>query len=337
MHKSRNSSRVLSGVRATGDLHLGNYLGAIRRWVARQNEAECFFFIADLHGLTQLGPEHDASEFRNRRLLTAATFLAAGVTPDKATLFFQSEVRYHTELLWYLASVARKGELERMTQWKDKSGTNQAGASTGLFIYPVLMAADILMYDADEVPVGDDQRQHVEATRDWAERFNTYFGKTFVVPTATVPPQGARVMDLLAPGSKMAKSSDGAGTLFLTDDNDVLRTKIRRAVTDADKSIHRGKEKPGIPNLINLYSAVAQIDPTHVEALFSSASYGQLKESLADAVIKVIEPIRGRTQELMQDQAELQRLLDEGAERASAVAEVTCRRAKAALGLAGRD
>jgi tryptophanyl-tRNA synthetase len=326
------TKRVLSGVRATGDLHIGNYLGAIQQWLDMQRSADCFFFIADLHGLTEIDARHNAAEFYQRRLKTAATFIASGVTNEQSTLFFQSSVPYHVELMWYLSSIARKGELERMTQWKDKAGDDQAGASAGLFTYPVLMAADILMYGADEVPVGDDQRQHVEVTRDWAERFNKYFGDTFTIPTATIPPQGARVMDLLAPSSKMAKSSGGAGTLFLTDDNDTLRSKVRRAVTDADKSIRRSREKPGITNLINLYGALTRSTPDEVESLFDGLSYGDFKDATADAVIAVVEPIRGSIQVLLADSSYLLDVLDEGAVRARQVAEQTCIRVRNALG-----
>jgi tryptophanyl-tRNA synthetase len=326
-------NRVLSGVRASGDLHLGNYLGAMRQWIDMQREHDCYFFIADLHGLTELSIGHNAEEFRDRRLTTAATFIASGIDPTSATLFFQSDVRYHTELLWYLSAVARKGELERMTQWKDKAGKDQAGASAGLFTYPILMAADILMYNADEVPVGDDQRQHVEVARDWAERFNTYAGETFVVPKSTIPKQGARIMDLLSPSRKMAKSETGAGTLFLGDSNDVLIAKVMRAVTDADTSIVRSREKPGITNLINLYAALTYGTPEKVEVTFDGRRYGDFKRAVADVVVATIEPIRERTRELLEGPEELRSLLDAGAVQANAVAGETCGRVRQAIGL----
>ena len=326
--------RLLSGVRATGGLHLGNYLGAIRQWVESQDSNECFYFIADLHGLTDLQANHDASAFVEARLRTAATYLAAGVNPNKATLFFQSTIPQHTELMWYLATVARKGELERMTQWKDKVGIDSAGASASLFMYPILMASDILLYDTQEVPVGDDQRQHVEVARDWAERFNSYFGRTLVVPKALVPTAAARIMDLQGPSKKMSKSGNlGQGTLFLNDSPDRLRSKIKRAVTDGDHEIRRSRAKPGITNLIEIYGALTQRSGADVEIDFRGRSYGELKDVVADAVIETIEPIRSRTAEFLADRAELARILRAGAEKAVDVAEATCSRVRSALGL----
>lgn len=327
-------TRVLSGIRATGDLHLGNYLGAIRQWVELQNTSDCFFFIADLHGLTSVGPEHSGQEFESQRMRTGAAFLASGLDPNKATLFLQSAVPQHTELLWYLSTVARKGELERMTQWKDKAGKNQAGASATLFFYPVLMAADILLYDADEVPVGDDQRQHVEVTRDWAERFNGYFGPVFGLPRATVPPEGARVMDLQAPGQKMSKSSGSdLGVVFLDDPPDKVRHKIRRAVTDAAEAVRWSREQPGVSNLLEIYAATTRTTVELAQEAFAGSRYGDFKNTVADAVVSELDPIRGRMIDYQADRGELARQLGIGSDRASGIAEKTCERVRAALGV----
>jgi len=326
--------RVLSGVRASGDLHLGNYLGALRQWVSTQDDRESFYFIADLHGLTEVGQGHNPVDFAEKRLRTAAAFLAAGLDPSRVTLFFQSSIPQHTEVMWYLSTVARKGELERMTQWKDKASGDEVGASAGLFVYPILMASDILLYDADEVPVGDDQRQHVEVTRDWAARFNSYFGTTFVIPEAVLPPEAARVMDLQYPEAKMSKSAaSGLGSLLLDDSADDLRSKIRRAVTDADTSIHRSREKPGVTNLIEIHAALTRRTPEEVEREFVGKTYSEFKNAVADAVISELSPIGRRIEELLGDRGEISRLLSIGAERAREVAERTCLRAREALGV----
>lgn len=328
------SGRLLSGIRATGQLHLGNYLGALRQWVDTQAQNDCFYFIADLHGLTDAGRHHDAKAFAESRFKTAATYLSAGLDPTKVTLFLQSAVPQHTELMWYLATVARKGELERMTQWKDKAGGNQAGASAALFVYPVLMASDILLYDADQVPVGDDQRQHVEVARDWATRFNSYYGDTFVIPSATTPPIAARIMDLQRPGSKMSKSARSQeGTLFIDDSPDELRDKIRRAVTDGGREIRRAPDKPGLSNLIDIYSGISNVDYASVEERFIGATYAVFKDAVADEVIRALSPIREGAQAYVADRDALARVLTLGAERAQATAEATCARARQSLGV----
>lgn len=326
-------TRVLSGIRATGDLHLGNYLGAVRQWVATQSDKDCYYFIADLHGLTEIDQGHSAPEFEHRRLKTAATFLACGLDPDQVTLFFQSAIPSHTELTWYVSSVARVGELERMTQWKDKAGTNQAGSSAGLFIYPVLMAADILLYDADEVPVGDDQRQHVEFARDWAGRFNSYFGETFILPKAVIPEEGARVMDLQRPEDKMSKSGSDRGVILLDDDDDTIAAKFRRAVTDSGSGVEYTEGNLGVANLLEIFAALSEISLADAVDQFEGRQYSELKQALADAAIEVIRPIRSRTAEIMDDRAELRRLMAIGTTRAALVAEATTVRARAALGV----
>lgn len=325
--------RTISGVRATGDLHLGNYLGAIKGWVNEQDDREQLLFIADLHGLTNIDARHDARRFSSNRLATAAAFLACGIDPHKSTLFIQSSIPFHTELMWYLAGVARKGELERMTQWKTIAGDNQPGQSAALFNYPLLMAGDILLYDAEQVPVGDDQRQHVEITRDWADRFNTYFGETFTMPVAVIPAAGARVKDLQRPETKMSKSTSTKGAIFLSDSADAIRDKVMRATTDKGDQIFRSREKPGITNLLDIFCALTGQDPADTEHAFHGRTYRDLKSALVDAVEGTVAPIRQRADQLMGDPAELGRLLDIGSERAYEIAEKTIVRVRNAVGV----
>lgn len=325
--------RIISGVRATGDLHLGNYLGAIKGWVDCQDYTDALYFIADQHGLTNVGAHHDAQEFSRSRLTTAAIFIASGIDPEKSTLFIQSRIPHHTELMWYVASVARKGELERMTQWKTIAGDNQPGQSAALFAYPLLMTADILLYDAEQVPVGDDQKQHVEITRDWAERFNTYFGETFTMPEAIVPPAGARVKDLQSPTTKMSKSTSTKGAIFLMDPADVIRDKVMRATTDRGDEIFRSREKPGITNLLEIFCALTMQDPVETEHAYRGRTYRDLKLAVVDAIEATVAPIRQRVDQLMGDPAELGRLLDIGSERALTIAEKTIGRVRNAVGV----
>jgi tryptophanyl-tRNA synthetase len=324
--------RRLSGVRATGRLHLGNYLGALRQWVEQQEDADNFFFIADLHGLTDAASEHDPVAFKHARLSTAAMYLAVGIDPSVSTLFFQSDVPEHTDLMWFLSSVAKKGELERMTQWKDKKGKG-GGASSALFFYPVLMAADILLYDADEVPVGDDQRQHVEMARDWAIRFNHHFGNAFIVPSAVIPPAGARVMDLQRPNEKMSKSAKGEGTIYLDDSDDEVVRKIKRAVTDSAGVVASDPERPGISNLVELYATIENSTTEEVTNKYEGQGYGVFKQDLADRMVELVRPIRDRVEGLRDDPHELHRQLSLGADRAQSVAHATAARAAEALGL----
>lgn len=328
--------RTLSGIRATGELHLGNYVGAVRQWVASQDERENFFFIADLHGLTNISGPFNSEAFRKSRLDAIATFIAAGIDPERSTIFLQSSVPHHTELMWYLAAVARKNELERMTQWKDKQRENTVH-SAAMFLYPTLMASDILLYQADEVPVGEDQRQHVEVTRDWAIRFNRAVGKeVFSVPNVVIPEEGGRIMDLLRPRVKMSKSNlTTQGVIFLDDTNVEIATKMSRASTDSDRRVITSEDKPGISNLISIYSSMTGITPTQVEARFSEADYSSFKEAVAEAVIAQIGPIREKKHELLSDPGELQRLINLGGDRAFAVAEATIARVRDSLGLGG--
>ncbi|MCU1614356.1 MAG: tryptophanyl-tRNA synthetase [Frankiales bacterium] len=315
--------RVLSGIQPTaGSFHLGNYLGALRQWVALQETTEAFYCVVDLHAITQ---DWNPDELRQNTLTSAAQLLALGVDPARSTLFVQSHVPEHVRLSWVLECIARFGEASRMTQFKDKSQREGAeGSSVGLFTYPVLMAADILAYQADQVPVGDDQRQHLELTRDLATRFNSRFGRTFTVPSGFIPEAGARVMDLQSPGKKMSKSLPPAGCVFLLDEPSVTAKKIRSAVTDTGREVVADPvNKPGVTNLLGIHSALSGRSVADLEQHFAGRGYGDLKKELAEVVADVVTPIRTRTQELVDDRAELERILAAGAARAREVAGVT--------------
>ena len=313
--------RVLSGIQPSGDQQLGNYLGAIKGWVERQSDKENFFCIVDLHALTAL---QDPEELRRQTRSLAALLFAAGLDPDQCAVFIQSHVTAHAEACWVLNCVTPVGWLERMTQYKDKAGGRES-VSTGLLDYPVLMAGDILLYDAHEVPVGDDQRQHVELTRDIAQRFNHQFGETFVVPEAVIPQVGARVMGLNDPAVKMSKSFAhirGHAVRMLDDPKEIERT-FKRAVTDSGNEIRFSDdpERAGVNNLLGIYKVVTGRTEAESEADFASArGYGDLKARVAEVVIEELAPIRERYYELMDDVAELDRLLARGAEQARAVA-----------------
>ena len=326
--------RVLSCIQPTGSVHLGNYLGALVNWVSGQHDGDVFHGIVDLHALTAIDTPGVIGE---QTLELAAMLFACGLDPDVATIFVQSHIHEHTELAWIMECTVSYGELSRMTQFKDKSARREAEfVSAGLFTYPALQAADILLYDADEVPVGDDQRQHIEITRDIAVRFNHRFGDTFVLPKAVHPKAGARVMDLQEPTSKMSKSATSdSGLVYLLDDNASISKKFKRAVTDSDGEVkYDVANKPGISNLLDILSAATgkPID----ELVSQYSQYGTLKSDTGDAVIAVVEPIRTRFQELMQDKGELARLLSIGNERARSVAAVTLQRAHSAIGLLPR-
>ncbi|SHN82842.1 tryptophanyl-tRNA synthetase [Geodermatophilus obscurus] len=312
--------RVLSGIQPTaGSFHLGNHLGALRQWVALQDTAEAFYCVVDLHAITM---DWDPEELRRNTLTAAAQLLALGVDPGRSTLFVQSHVPEHVQLSWVLECLARFGEASRMTQFKDKSqreGT--AGSSVGLFTYPVLMAADILIYRATQVPVGDDQRQHLELTRDLVTRFNGRFGDTFALPEGIIPEGAARVMDLQSPDKKMSKSLPPAGCVLLLDDPKVTAKKIRSAVTDTGREVVADPVgKPGITNLLTIHSALSGTSVPELEERFAGRGYGDLKKELAEVVVDFVTPVRQRTQELLDDPAELQRTLAQGASRAREVA-----------------
>jgi tryptophanyl-tRNA synthetase len=324
-------TRVFSGIKPSGEMHLGNYLGAVRQWVAQQGEHDALYCVVDLHAMTEA---FDHAELTAATRQTATALLAAGLDPGRCILFVQSHVGAHAELTWILNCVATFGELRRMTQFKEK-GKGQESVSMGLFDYPVLMAADILLYDTDEVPVGDDQRQHLELTRDVAIRFNHRFGDTLVVPKATVPPVGARVMDLQDPTSKMSKSIDSPqGTVLMLDPPDVITKKIKSAVTDSGTDIrYDPAAKPGISNLLEIYAAATDSDVTKATAEFDGQGYGTFKASVADAVVELLSPVHERYQELAADPSEVARQLETGAEKARAIAEPVLERTRQAVGL----
>jgi tryptophanyl-tRNA synthetase len=325
---------VLSCIQPTGSVHLGNHLGALINWVAGQHEGDVYHGIVDLHALTVVDTP---GLIGDQTVELAAMLFAVGLDPQVATVFVQSHIHEHSELSWIMECTVSYGELSRMTQFKDKSAKREGEfISAGIFTYPALMAADILLYDADEVPVGDDQRQHVEITRDVAIRFNHRFGDTFTVPRAVHPKAGARVMDLQDPTSKMSKSAAAdAGIVYMLDDNAAIEKKFKRAVTDNDGEVRYDRQaKPGVSNLLDILSACTG---TPVETLATSyTQYGPLKKDTADAVISVVEPIRARYGELMADRGELARLLRIGNDRARTVAASTLARVHSAVGLMPR-
>ncbi|WP_348786770.1 tryptophan--tRNA ligase [Leifsonia sp. NPDC080035] len=329
--------RLYSGMQPSAEsLHLGNYVGALLQWKQLQTTHDAFFSVVDLHAITVA---QDPEELRQKTRRTAAQYIAAGIDPSASTLYVQSHVPAHAQLAWVLNTITGFGEASRMTQFKDKSAKQGAEAtSVGLFAYPVLMAADILLYDTEVVPVGDDQRQHVELTRDLAERFNSRFGETFVVPQAMILKDGARIYDLQNPQSKMSKSADsGAGIIWVLDEPDATRKKIMRAVTDTDGVVSYDREgKPGISNLLSIYSALSGRPIESIEVEYDGKGYGDFKKGLVEVVVDTLSPVRERTLELLADPAELDRILDGNAERASAVAEVTLAKAYEAIGLLRR-
>ncbi|MEA2973517.1 MAG: tryptophanyl-tRNA synthetase [Actinomycetota bacterium] len=322
-------ARVLSGIKPTGHVHLGNYLGALRHWVAEQHEADTFYTVVDLHALTI---EHDPVQLRERTLELVRMLVAVGLDPDVATLFVQSHVPAHAELSWLMEATVTYGELHRMIQFKEKSD-GQESVRAALLTYPALMAADILLYDADRVPVGEDQRQHLELARDLAIRFNHHYGETFVVPEATVPTVGARIMDLQDPTSKMGKSSaSGAGTVYLLDDPAEVAKKIRRAVTDADGEVRYDiAEKPGVSNLLSILGAATGQTPQQAAAGYTR--YGDLKTATAEAVVDLLRPVQERYRELAADPGATSAILRKGAQKAEQVAGATLARAQKAIGL----
>ena len=320
--------RVLSGMQPSGTLHIGNYLGALKQWVEAQS-ADAFYCVVDLHALTL---EIEPGTLRRQSLELIATYLAAGLDPDVCTIFLQSEVPYHAQMNWLLECVATYGELSRMTQFKEKS-TRKTGYRVGLLTYPVLMAGDILLYETAEVPVGDDQRQHLELTRVLAERFNNRYGETFVVPVGVQPKFAARVMDLQEPTRKMSKSiSSPLGSIYVTDSPSDIDKKIKKAVTDTDNDVrYDWDKKPGVTNLLEIYSSFSHETPQAVAKRYTR--YGDLKNDLSTLVIESLTPLRTRYDELMGDPAELRAVVTRGASKASAVAGEVYRRAANAVGL----
>ncbi len=312
--------RIFSGIQPTGAKHLGNYSGGFRQYAATQELGDAFFCIVDLHSITTA---YEPADLRSSSYDLFAMLLATGLDPERSTVFCQSHVRAHSEACWLLSAVTSYGHLGRMTQFKEK-GEHQEFVSAGLFTYPVLMAGDILLYQTDIVPIGDDQRQHLELTRDVAERFNSRFGETFVVPKGVYPEIGARIMDLQEPEKKMSTTGGTAqGTVLIADPPEVVRKKIKSAVTDSGREVRHDPEKPGVSNLIEILSVATGESFAEIEARYDGAGYGPFKADVADAVVELLDPIRARYEALRADEDELRRLLAHGAEKAAAAATPT--------------
>jgi len=331
MESHETKPRVLSGIQPSGALHIGNYLGAIRNWVEDQSQYENFFCVVDLHGMTV---RYDPSALRARSREVAGIYLAAGIDPEKSAIFVQSHVAAHAELAWVLSCVTPIGWLKRMTQFKEKSITRKDNASAGLFTYPVLMAADILLYDAQYVPVGEDQKQHIELCRDIAQAFHHRFGDVFVIPKPMIRKAGARIMSLANPSNKMSKSdADPNGSIHVLDPPKRIRKKFGKAVTDSLTEVRFDRERPGIFNLLSIYQTLTGQSEQAIEAYFEGKLYGHLKREVADRVIAELEPLQRRYAALAADSGYLDEVLRVGAEKASAVAEATMTRVREATGI----
>ena len=323
---------MLSGIQPSGNLHLGNYLGAVKNWAALPDEFNCFYFMADLHTLTV---RQNPAELRRRSTTQLAQYIACGLDPEKNVLFLQSHVHEHAELGWILNCYTMFGELSRMTQFKDKCAKNADNINGGLFTYPSLMAADILLYQADYVPVGEDQKQHCELTRDIANRFNNLYGETFKVPEPYIPRVGARIMSLGNPTSKMSKS-DPAGCVFLMDSPEEISRKFKRAITDSDTERcvrYDPENKPGVANLMNIYASVTGKSFDEIESEFAGKGYGVFKPAVGDAVIETLRPIREEAERILADKAYLKQVYTDGAIKASSVARKTLRKVYKRVGL----
>ena len=324
--------RIFSGAQPTGNVHLGNYLGALRNWVALQKEYESFFCIVNLHAITGA---QDPKILAGKTRELARIYLAVGIDPEISTVFVQSDVPHHAELTWLLNCVTRMSELERMTQFKDRARKQQENVGVGVFDYPVLMAADILLYQTDLVPVGEDQKQHLELTRDIAIRFNRDYGETFRVPEAFIPKVGARIMSLADPVKKMSKSDEEseAGCIMLLDDADAVRRKFKRAVTDSGTEIRFDASRPAITNLLTIYHLLTDKSKDEIEKHFSGHGYAKLKEELAEVTIEFLRPFQERVRSI--DDGKLDQILERGAARAEEIAETTLAKAKVSMGLVG--
>jgi tryptophanyl-tRNA synthetase len=323
--------RIFSGIQPTGRKHLGNYIGAIQQYVAGQDRGEAIYCVVDLHATSV---PYEPERLRGSVYDTAATLLAAGLDPERCIFFRQSDVREHTELCWLLCSVTAWGELNRMHQFKEKSGAQRDLVTASLFFYPVLQAADVLAYRAEEVPVGDDQRQHIELMRDIAERFNARYGDTLVVPEHRIPEIGARIMDLQFPERKMSTTGGSEqGTVLVLDEPKAIAKKVRSAVTDSGSEVLRSPEKRGISNLIEILAAVRGVTPADIEREFERSQYGAFKQAVADGVVEYLAPVRERYGELRADEDELERVLAEGARKARVIASATLTDARVAMGV----
>ena len=321
--------RIFSGVQPTGDVHLGTYLGALRNWVQLQHEYESFFCVVNLHAITV---KQDPEQLLRKTREVARIYLAAGIDPAVSTIFVQSQVKEHAELAWILNCVTRMSELDRMTQFKEKGKKQRENTTVGLFDYPVLMASDILLYQTNLVPVGDDQKQHLELTRDIAIRFNRDFGEAFQIPEPFIPKVGARIMSLADPQKKMSKSDENPnGSIFMLDDPDVVTKKVKRAVTDSGTDLKFDDSRPAITNLLTVYELITGRTRPEIEAHFDGKGYGQFKSELAEVVVEFLRPLQARANEIADD--ELDNLLDRGAERAHQVAAQTVKTVKDSMGL----
>lgn len=321
--------RVFSGIQPSGDLHLGNYLGAIKRWVADQEEKENIFCIVDLHAITV--PQDPKGLKRKIREL-AGIYFASGIDPEKSTVFVQSDISAHAQLAWILNCFTPMGWMNKMTQFKDKAGENKESVSVGLYDYPVLMAADILLYQTDEVPVGEDQKQHVEITRDIADRFNSIYGQTFKLPEPKISTVAARIMSLDDPTKKMSKSLPG-GSLNLLDDPDTLRSKIMKATTDSEGKIKFDLKRPGIYNLLEIYQTLTGEGRDEIEARFEGKGYGEFKKDLAEVIIENLKPLQEKYKQLMENPQTIEKMLKEGADKIRPIAQQTLKDVKEKVGL----
>ena len=323
--------RIFSGAQPTGQLHIGNYLGALKNWVDLQNEYESFFCIVNLHAVTL---PQNPEILRQKTLDLARIYLASGIDPQVSTVFIQSDVSEHAELAWILSTIARMGELERMTQFKDKGKGNRERAGVGLFTYPILMASDILLYQSHLVPVGKDQKQHLELSRDLAIRFNRDFGAAFVVPEPFIPPVGANILSLQDPSKKMSKSDENANSsIFLLDEPDTIMKKFKKAVTDSGTEITFDETRPAIKNLLTIYQLMTDKTPAECEANFAGKGYGHLKTEIAEAVIEFLRPFQEKAKSF--DDAELNKILSSGAEKARVIARETLRDVYTKMGIIG--
>jgi tryptophanyl-tRNA synthetase len=323
--------RIFSGAQPTGNLHIGNYLGALKNWVALQNEYESFFCIVNLHAVTVA---QEPKVLRQKTLDLARIYLASGIDPQISTVYVQSDVSEHSELAWILNCVARIGELERMTQFKDKSRVRGENVSAGLLVYPTLMASDILLYKTDLVPVGHDQKQHLEITRDLATRFNRDYGETFKIPDAFISPTGAKILSLADAAKKMSKSDENLnGSIFLLDDADIIQKKIKRAVTDSGTNIKFDESRPAINNLLTIYQLLTGKTAEECEANFAGKGYGNLKSELAETVVEFLRPFQERVKQI--DDGELEKILKTGAEKARSIARETLKTVYERMGIVG--
>lgn len=325
---------LFSGMQATGTLTLGNYLGALKNWVEMEDEYECFYCVVDMHSITV---RQDPAELRKRARNLLTLYIAAGLNPEKNCIYYQSHVSAHAELGWILNCFTYMGELNRMTQFKDKSAKHTDNINAGLYTYPVLMAADILLFQSDIVPVGIDQKQHIEITRDIAERFNSVYGDVFTIPEPYIKETGAKIMSLQDPGKKMSKSDENVNaTIYLVDDRDAIIRKFKRAVTDSDNEIRYSDEKPGIQNLIDIYGTVTGKKPDEIEKEFASSGYGDFKLAVGESVADMLQPIQTRFDELQKDKGYVDSIIKANAEKANYYATKTLRKVQKKVGFPER-